>query len=259
VKKVTAGPGSSHYSESMSEYRLPSLAEFADAEHCVLEDLTHSSAALNDSASISSLPAREISDEFVIRDSLRGRKTSIRLYAEGWADIEIKCRGQSASHQRFNLSYLDPVPLTSRACPSLLLKITGALAALTGIAATGVMLDLFQPYTLPATIVGGVATLAGLLIVFYRSCQRVVLRTRHGRADSIRLRAGLGTGYGRRWRLPRHVNAIATASGSSDEDTATYLRSEMREHYRLRNEGLLTDDECSASTGKILSEFDGPL
>jgi hypothetical protein len=33
----------------------------------------------------------------------------------------------------------------------------------------------------------------------------------------------------------------------------------MREHYRLRNEGLLTDDECSASTGKILSEFDGPL
>jgi hypothetical protein len=243
----------------MSEYRLPSLAEFADAEHCVLEDVTSAQPTLSDGASISSLPAREISDEFVVRDALRGRRTSVRLFTEGWADIEVKCRGQSSSHRRFNLSFLDPVPMTSRSYPSLLLKISGGLAALAGIAALGLIFDAYAAYALRATLAGGVASLAALFVVFYRSHQKIVFRTLHGRADAIRLQAGLGTGYRLRWRLPRIVNAIAAASGSSDEDIATYLRSEMREHYRLRNEGVLSEDECSASTGKILSEFDGPL
>ena len=29
-----------------------------------------------------------------------------------------------------------------------------------------------------------------------------------------------------------------------------------REHYRLRSDGLLTDDVCSDSTGRILAQFD---
>ena len=39
-------------------------------------------------------------------------------------------------------------------------------------------------------------------------------------------------------------------------DTAAYLRAEMREHYRLRGNGVLENDECARGTGRILAQFD---
>jgi hypothetical protein len=36
------------------------------------------------------------------------------------------------------------------------------------------------------------------------------------------------------------------------------LRAEMREHYRLRGDGIL-DDECSEGTGRILVHFDDDM
>ena len=39
-------------------------------------------------------------------------------------------------------------------------------------------------------------------------------------------------------------------------DTAAYLRAEMREHYRLRGDGVLDNDACARGTGSILAQFD---
>jgi hypothetical protein len=33
----------------------------------------------------------------------------------------------------------------------------------------------------------------------------------------------------------------------------------MREHYRLRSDGIVTPEDCDKGTGRILAQFDGPL
>jgi hypothetical protein len=33
----------------------------------------------------------------------------------------------------------------------------------------------------------------------------------------------------------------------------------MREHYRLRTDGILSEEECSDSTGRILVHFDDDM
>jgi hypothetical protein len=59
--------------------------------------------------------------------------------------------------------------------------------------------------------------------------------------------------------MPRLIRAIEQAEESIGDDTAIYLRAEMREHYRLRGDGVLTEQDCSEGTGRILLHFDDEM
>jgi hypothetical protein len=81
----------------------------------------------------------------------------------------------------------------------------------------------------------------------------------HGRVTVLRLVAQLGTIRKLRSFVPTLSGAIEEAAESIGSDTAAYLRAEMREHYRLRGDGVLDNDDCAAGTGRILAQFDVQL
>ena len=242
----------------MAEFQLPSIADFENAEHCVLEDVTEQVQTLGDADTFADPQAREVTKELELRDAIRGRSTRIVFYAEGCADVEVESRAQSGSHQRFNLRHLDPTPETSRHCPVLLLKIAGGLAGLTAIASLFTVFGLFATFALYTAIACGAATLASLGVVYYHTHQQFTFRTLHGRAEALRLIAGFGTGFRYRKILPALTESIAAVSGSGYDDFATYLRAEMHEHYRLRNEDIIDAEQCTAATGRLLNKFDEP-
>lgn len=260
MSAVTAKADLRHYSIGMSDTsQLPSLADFAEAEHCVLEDATVQEQILTGTFRIGNAGPREQTEAIVVVDKLRGRRTTVQLYAEGWADIEVERRGCQSSHHRIDLRYLDAVPETHRHHPVRLLKATAILAGLTGIFVLPAVFGWLASITVPAAIVGTLITMATAFVAFYLSHEKIVFKTLHGRADAIRFGAGLGTIRRFRKLLPTLIEAIADAIETMHGETTVYLRAEMREHYRLRNDGILSDEECAASTGRILSEFDGPL
>ena len=227
----------------MADSTLPSIDDFEDAEHCVLEDVTVLQPALIPADARESSEAREIRDVVAIRDKLRGRRTVVRIYAEGWIDLEIERRGKPNSHHRIDLSYLDPVPTMRRHQPIRLLRTAGFLGGLTSVCAIPAVIGWLSSITIPATIVGAVATLVAVLVAFYRSNEEIRFKTLHGRADAIRFYAGLGTIRQFRKLVPKLVDVIADAAESVHDETEIYLRAEMREHYRLKRDGILSDAE----------------
>jgi hypothetical protein len=242
----------------MAKSRLPTLADFAEAEHCVLEDLTVEMTGITAVAVSDARAPSEIGEEVEIRDRLRGRRTSVKIYLEGWADIEVERRGRRGSFHRVDLRFLDPVPKTERSYPVRLLKATGIIAAFTAMVSVPAWLGWLSSYTLPATIAGAALTALALFVACYLSHEKIVFRTLHGRAAAIRFGAGLGTIRRFRKLVPRLIEAIANAAESMHEETAVYLRAEMREHYRLRGDGIISEEECAESTERILGEFDEP-
>lgn len=236
---------------------MPSVDDFANAEHCVLEDTTADYVLPTTMLGGSSPEPREIDDEVEIRDRLRGRITRVRLYAEGWADIETERRGRRSTHHRIDLKFLDAAPERSRHCPVRLLKAASILAAVTALLALPAAVGWLRDITLTAAILGALATLSLLAVVFYSTQEKIVFHTLHGRADAIHFGAGLGTMRRFHKLVPKLIAAIARAADAAPEDTMVYLRAEMREHYRLRGIGVLTSEQCSESTGRILAEFDG--
>jgi hypothetical protein len=134
--------------------------------------------------------------------------------------------------------------------------IGGGLTALCSIPA---IFGWFSGISIPATVVCATVTFVILFVAFYLSHEKITFQTLHGRAHAIGFGAGLGTIRRFRKLVPRLVEAIADSAETVTDDTAVYLRAEMREHYRLRNEGILSESECADSTGRILGNFDGPL
>jgi hypothetical protein len=234
--------------------RLPSIDDFANAEHCVLEDVPFSHTPKTTLAG--ERQARNVRHDVTVSDALRGRKTRVVIYAEGLADVEVHRRGREPRHSRFDLRFLDSVPKTVRHQASGLFRASGFLAGLSGFLVIAGSFGWVPGVLFTIGLAGFGVTAATMFTGVVRSYEDIGFRTLHGHAEVLRLRAGLGTIGQFHVLIPKLADAIAEAAESIHEETAVYLRAEMREHYRLRGEGVLTDEECASSTGKILNEFD---
>jgi hypothetical protein len=229
--------------------RAPSepAAEAAPAEHIYLAD---------DSGDETGPQPKVISGRLVLRDRLRRNITRFTLYEEGYLRLDEWRRGTPIRSHQLNLRYLDPVPSLEQCYPKRLLNIAASCGAATLLGALLSLFEALSRFAIPATAAAGVATVVGFFLFVYMSHEKVVFRTLHGGAAALTLAVGLG--YKRRFHaaLPQIVRAIENAAESIGDETAVFLRAEMREHYRLRGDGILTEEECSDSTGRILMHFD---
>ena len=238
----------------MQGKHIPILDDFAEAEHLVLEDSTVECPTLSTEI-IARTEQRELTEQIEIRDRLRKRRTLVRLYSDGQAEVALE-RPRGSYRHRIDLRYLDSVPSVERNYPVRLLKAAAVVAGLTIVAAIPASFGWLSAYSVPTAFAGLGLTLACLFIAYYLSHERIAFMTLHGRAETIRFGAGLGTIRRFRKLVPQISEAIATVAVSITDPTEVYLRSEMREHYRLRGDGVLTEQECAESTGRILESFD---
>jgi hypothetical protein len=101
---------------------------------------------------------------------------------------------------------------------------------------------------------GGLSGLAACsaLIGIYRTTQTLALLSVNGRARLLTFTGRLGTVRAvRRFsqQLAAHVRISVAARRSS---RAEHLRDEMREHFRLKEAGVLSEQEYEVSKGRIL-------
>lgn len=183
----------------------------------------------------------------------------ITLYAEGVAKIRERRKGNVGEAMFLDLRFLDPVPKIERVVATRSLYTALGCA---GVGALAAFLLRFDALYVGAAVVLGVAVLAAsvaLYVAIYRSQEATEFCTLHGRAPVLKLVANVGAIRKFRAFVPTLSDAIEEAAELIGADTAAFLRAEMREHYRLRGDGVLDNDECAAGTGRILAQFDVQL
>ena len=129
----------------------------------------------------------------------------------------------------------------------------GAMAVL---AAFLLRFDAFHTVAQVALGLAAIATISALYVGVYSSHEKIEFCTLHGRAAVLKLVANLGSIKKFHSFVPMLCRAIDEAAERIGADTSAYLRAEMREHYRLRGDGVLDADECARGTGRILAQFD---
>lgn len=236
----------------------PHAADFENmeqAEHLVLE-----SEPVRFDGSESDLEAsRTVSNKIEIRDRARGLATLFIFYDQGVLRLSQRRRSKRSKSLLFNLRYLDPVPTITRHPAKRMFKIALGLGGTAVLATLLAQFTLLHVYALPTSIALGTACLIALMLAVYLSHQKFTFYTLHGRLPAIRLSAGYG--YGRRFQavLPLLSRCIEESAEYIGDDTTVFLREEMREHYRLRGDGILTPEECNQGTERILAQFDDHL
>ncbi len=158
-----------------------------------------------------------------------------------------------------DLRFVDPVLVESRHIAWRWLAATLTLAALLAAAVWWVSAS-STPW-LQRDVLAGIGALFALtagggVVSLYRTTESLTLRSIHGQANLFHCTGGLGTLRALRpfvTTLAAHVKRAANARRTSK---AEHLRDEMREHFRLKEAGVLPNEVYEASKLRILRTHD---
>src|SRR5687767_9480673 len=105
---------------------------------------------------------------------------------------------------------------------------------------------------LPATAALFAVAAAAIYAAVRGTAETLTLFSAHGRAKLLSHAGGPGTLRAFRTFLPR-LEAHLRIAGARRRDRAEHLRDEMREHFRLRGAGALTEAEYESAKCRILA------
>jgi len=200
--------------------------------------------------------AQTVHKKVTLNNPVRHARSEMTFYAEGVLKVTASRKGKRIEPFFLDLRFLDPVPKIERTIATRWLYAALGCGATAALAAFLLRFDVLY---VAAAVVLALALVAGgvaLYIGIYASHEKIEFYTMHGRASVLRLVANFGSLRKFRAFLPVLSQAIDEASENIGADTSAYLRAEMREHYRLRGGGILSQESCAAGTGRILAQFD---
>ena len=203
--------------------------------------------------------AHKVRERWRLGNPLRRMATEVTVFEEGYAEITQHAGRKCGTPFRLDLRYLDPIPSITR--------VVATRAWWTAVGCAAVALGAFAVAS--CTALGVLAVSFGLgaaaaaavavAIALQRSHETIEYVTLHGRARVLVLVANLGAIKPFRAFVPELSQAIEEAAEEIGGDTSMFLRAEMREHYRLRGDGVLSVGTCAECTGRILAHFDVQL
>ena len=229
----------------------PAPAPAAQADHIFI--------ASEDVSTNPAEAARTLRETVVLRNPVRRSGAELSVYDEGFLKVVELLKGNANQPFFLDLRFLDPVPKIERVVAVRWLATALGGAALTAIAAFLLRFDALYAVAVWALGVTTLGTAATLYVGIYSSHETIEFCTLHGRVPVLRLIANFGSMKRFRAFVPLLSHTIEEAAERIGTDTAAFLRAEMREHYRLRGDGVLGNDECARGTGRILSQFDVQL
>jgi len=101
-------------------------------------------------------------------------------------------------------------------------------------------------------------TACACLVCAWRMTETLALHSVHGRATLLEYTADFGTfrmAHQFTRKLTAHIQLAIAARRSSRVE---HLRDEMREHFRLKEAGVLSQEEYEASKARILAQHAPP-
>lgn len=198
--------------------------------------------------------SRKVHARIELRSRLRRRSLQLELIDYYYLIVRSYRSSTVAAEYTLDLRFADTTLASSKHFASRWFLAALALLVLTG----AIAFRLSESAASNAWLVacGVVAALAiGATVVFlYRTTETVAMYSVHGRARLFEFTSGFGAQKGFRvftTKLAAHIRiAIAARRPMKTE----HLRDEMREHFRLRESGVLSLEEYEASKMRILAE-----
>ena len=238
VRRTTASPAAA----------TPSPAPPASTEHIYIGS--------DDSSADPAIAARTPREAVLLRNPIRHTAAELTLFDEGYLKVIALAKGNADVPFFLDLRFVDPVPKIERVIAVRWLSAALGGGALMALAAFLLRFDALYAVAGWALGIAALATAVTLYVGIYSSHEKIEFCTLHGRAAVLQLVANLGSMKKFRAFVPMLCRAIEEAAERIGADTAAFLRAEMREHYRLRGDGVLDNDECARGTGRILAQFD---
>lgn len=222
-----------------------------DTEHILLESDERQVPALE--------TTRRIHARLVLHGGRWRRSTELALFDYYFLSVRTSRAQSPALRYVIDLRFVDPMPRLKRRVAWLWIAAGALFLALAILGArdiaTSTALWLRHEWLLPTAALFAVSGCA-LLAAFHLTTETLTLFSAHGRAKLVAHTGRVGTFRAFRRFLPPLRAHLRIAVGARRSSRALHLRDEMREHFRLRSAGALTDAEYEAAKRRILATHD---
>jgi hypothetical protein len=162
--------------------------------------------------------------------------------------------GEPCEYQ-FDLRFANPMPALVRRIPWAWLLVAAAFWAF-GFGALEAAWSAGGS-VLSAGVTGGLfAASIGILALYVclrRTTESLQLRSVHGAATLVNVTGGIGSTRRHKKSFAELTRHIVAAKRARPQEKPQFLRDEMREHYRLRHLGMLSEKAYEASKARILA------
>ncbi len=196
-----------------------------------------------------------VGKRMTLANHVRGLRMEFTFFDEGFLKIRAYKKKKLTKDYMLELRFLNPKPTAIR---RLVMQSFWTAFGLSGAAALSWLIAKFttlDAYLFPASIVLATGAFVALLLFTYQSGEKNLFYTASGNVPALMLLTNFGCYRRGRSIVPEISQAIGVAILRNTLEEEPYLRAEMQDHYRLRNEGIITPEACSTGTARILSRF----
>jgi len=196
-----------------------------------------------------------VGKQFSLSNRVRGLQTDFTLFNEGFLKIRETKKKKRGKDYMLELRFLNPKPTVIKRFVTESFWAALAMGGAALIAWLLTTLTSLDAYSFPASIVLATGAFIGLLLGIYQSGEKVLFSTANGNVPVLMLLTNFGCFRQARTIVPEISNAIGRAIKENTLEEEPYLRAEMQDHYRLRNEGVISPKACQVASSRILSRF----
>ena len=201
-------------------------------------------------------PHRRTLASYTLRSVLRGCSTEIRILQDHFLAVQYERAREPTRKFTFDLRFANPRPLRVRRVAWVCLGSAIALGLASAASLVWARMTATALWTHPGfigAVAGIVATVVMLLLFLRRTTEALQFTSVHGQAVLIDLVGGIGAAKAGKNFVVDLIKNIAAAKLARPQEPAHFLRDEMREHHRLRELNVLTEQEYQASKARILA------
>lgn len=196
--------------------------------------------------------SRKVHARIELKSWLRRRAVQLELIDYYYLVVRSYRFRAVAAEYVLDLRFADSSVASSRHIASKWLLVAASLVAIAGAMASQVEGSALEWLMACGTAAG--LAVAAALVGLWRTRETVAMYSVHGRAKLFEFTGGLGAKRAFKPFTTRLAAHIKFATAARRPMRAEHLRDEMREHFRLRESGVLSAEEYEASKTRILAE-----
>jgi hypothetical protein len=203
----------------------------------------------------SAIELDKVSAKFQIANRLHGTRFRYVLYEEGYLKIWKWKKNKLVREYYLSLRFMTPEYKVTRVVAKQTIYAAAGLLAAGIVSAVLAFVTPWDGFFRSSAILAGTGSAISFMLFLYWSHERTHFFTRVGRCEVLTLMGSAESYRSCRSMAPVIAKAIEDAQAHNTSAEQRYYREEMHEHYRLERADVITPENCSASTRKILGKF----
>jgi hypothetical protein len=198
------------------------------------------------------LRRRKVRASYALQSRLRGCATELAIHDDHFIAVRTVRPDAEPRKYEVDLRFASPKPVRVRSISWFWLALAASLALL----ATGGIWASWGNWTSPILLTALVTLLAasGATILFLRrTVESLEFVSVHGGATLISVVGGIGSARAGKQFFVELIKSINAAKAERPQERPQFLRDEMREHHRLRELGVISEEQYEQSKARILA------